>query len=1010
VRLNDGQTTEDNNVANSSFFFADEQKPGRLEMDLTASKNISRIHLYSEHPEKRVGQDVSIYVSNDQFAKSTLPEEQLEKNGWRKITNFKTKRVDSPGKYGVAVVAPNNQSLGGMHKLLFICSNPPGSIKHTFLTEIDIYENQAPALKPLASTLNAKRPSFIAHHNGNATFRDSGNGTLVLDFPASDKATQATLSYTSASVDATPAAIELIKKLTPSPRELTSLTKGGPSIFPQTVTTKGTVSNEEKAWVADQIELPMSNPWNVGVRPGGFDFFSDGDSAALSTWEGDVWVVTGLKGDFKEFKWKRFASGLFETLGLKIVDDIIYVHGRDQITRLHDQNKDGEADWYECFNNDVLITKNFHEFSFSLQTDKAGNFYFTKGSPVRPGGRGFDEILPHNGTIMKVSKDGKKFEVIATGLRAPGGMALGPNGEITTGENEGSWQPACKLNYFTGKDKFLGTEPAAHHLAGQKMHQPMIYFPHSVDNSGGEQVWIPSQYDQSKWGLKPDELIHLSYGMSSLYRVLPETINDQIQGGVVRIPVNIKSSAMRARFHPDHSLYTLGFRGWQTNAATNQAFERIRFTGKEINIPDQMRATDKGVYIRFEHPLDPESVKDKFNFSIERWKYIYCVQYGSGKFSIDNPDLAAEKLALEKESKNHDKRDKVEVLSSQLLSDGKTVFLHIPSMKPAEQFHIKYKLKFSDGQTAESEIMSTIHNLNKHTDMALIEGSKIAEKSPENLKPGLVQTITREGSQDIRISRLAAQYVAKEDQVSDMLSPESNGKKFTSVWSGYLVLNERSTQQFALEGNGSAVLKIKGKEILNLTGKLDGKLSESIQLDPGAHEFELSYTSADDGTAHVRTLWQTAEMPLQAVAPKYFQYQSNDSILQALHTRTGRDLMQQQNCTACHADQNLPPTNSKSSTDLSTIGSKLSEEWLAEWLASPHTMKPGTTMPAFVDGSTAEGKKDAADMAAYLASLKSDENIALTPQPEMIQQGGHLFHQLGCVACHMSTRNSHSRV
>lgn len=1000
VRLNDGQTTEDNNAAKHSFFFADEQKQGRLEMDLTASKNISRIHLYSEHPEKRVGQNVTIYVSNDQFAKSTLPEDQLEKNGWKKLTNFITKRVDSPGKYGVAVVAPNNNSLGGMHKLLFICSNPPGSMNHTFFTEIDIYEKQAPALKPLASTLNAKRPSFIAHLNGNATFRDAGNGTLVLDFPASDKPTLASLAYTSASVDATPAAIELLKRLTPSPRELASLTKGGSAIFPQTVTTTGTISQEKNAWVTDQIGIPTNNPWSVMVRPGGFDFFSDGDSAALSTWEGDVWVVSGLKGDFKEFKWRRYASGLFETLGLKIVDDIIYVHGRDQITRLHDQNKDGEADWYECFNNDFLITKNFHEFAFSLQTDKEGNFYFTKASPVRPGGRGFDEILPHNGTVMKVSKDGKKLEVLATGLRAPGGLGVGPNGEITTGENEGSWQPVCKLNYFTGKDKFLGTEPAAHHLAGQKLHLPLVYLPHSTDNSGGEQVWVPSNYDKSKWGLNPDELIHLSYGKSSLYRVLPETINGQIQGGVVRIPFNIKSSAMRARFHPDHSLYALGFRGWQTNAATNEAFERIRYTGMPINIPDQLRMTDKGVYIRFEHPLDPDSVKDKFNFNVERWKYIRCSQYGSGKFSIDNPDLAAEKLALEKESANLDKRDKVEVLSSQLLSDGKTVFVHIPTMKTADQLYIKYKVKFKDGQTAESDIMSTVHNLVAHTDMKLIENDQLAEKAPENLKPGLAQTLAREGSQDIRISRLAAEYVAKDDQVSDMLSSETKNKKFTSVWKGYIVLEQRTTPQFALEGNGSAVLKIKGKEILSLSGKFDGKLSESIQLDPGAHEFELSYTSADDGTAHVRTLWQTAEIPLQSIAPKYFQYQSNDSILKALHTRAGRDLMQQQNCTACHTDQNLPPVVAKSSVDLSSIGSKVSQQWLAEWLVSPHTVKPGTTMPAFVDGSTAEGKKDAADMAAYLASLKAGAAQEVAPQPDMVKQGGHLVHQLGCVACH----------
>jgi glucose/arabinose dehydrogenase len=35
-------------------------------------------------------------------------------------------------------------------------------------------------------------------------------------------------------------------------------------------------------------------------------------------------------------KWRRYASGLHQALGLKVVDDKVYVLGRDQITRLHD--------------------------------------------------------------------------------------------------------------------------------------------------------------------------------------------------------------------------------------------------------------------------------------------------------------------------------------------------------------------------------------------------------------------------------------------------------------------------------------------------------------------------------------------------------------------------------------------------------------------------------------------------------------------------------------------------
>ncbi|MDA7882058.1 hypothetical protein N9A94_07100 [Akkermansiaceae bacterium] len=212
-----------------------------------------------------------------------------------------------------------------------------------------------------------------------------------------------------------------------------SLTKGGPSLFPETIEVHGRVSEDKAGYAVDDIPLPKGNPWESNIRFGGYDFFSDGKRVACSTWNGDVWIASGIDGDLSKITWRRFASGLYQTLGLKIVDDVIYTHGRDQLTRLHDLNGDGEADFYECFNNDVLITPGFHEFAFDLQTDKEGNFYFSKAAPVLSGGRGFSELTEHTGTILRVSPDGKSIKRMARGIRAPGGIGIGPNGEMTTG-------------------------------------------------------------------------------------------------------------------------------------------------------------------------------------------------------------------------------------------------------------------------------------------------------------------------------------------------------------------------------------------------------------------------------------------------------------------------------------------------------------------------------------------------------------------------------------------------
>jgi hypothetical protein len=490
------------------------------------------------------------------------------------------------------------------------------------------------------------------------------------------------------------------------PVDLVSHTKGGDGLWEESITTSGTVSNDKKAeWVTDTISLPEDNPWHANLRYSGFDFL-DEDTAALCTWNGDVWTVSGLKGDWSKFVWKRFASGLFEPLGLKVVNGVIYVHGRDQITKLQDLNKDGEADRYEAFFREFAVSTNFHEFSFELQTDKAGNFYTAKASPVRAGGRGFDTIYPHHGTVLKISPDGTKYSVIATGLRAPGGLGVGPNGEITTGENEGTWQPCCKINYFTPNQApvFLGTEPSRHDVK-KPFTEPLCYLPMSVDNSGASQVWVPPGVD---FGLKAGELIHLSYGQSSLFRVLPDPVDGVMQGGVVKMPVSLQSSAMRARFHPDGSLYVCGLRGWQTNAASESAFQRIR-RNKEVpvDLPDKVEFTRTGVRIHFAESLNREVATDLESYSAERWNYVRGPQYGGGEFSVDKPDKAAEKQALEKESQEHRVHDKIVIKAARLSKDGQTLDLDLEGHKPSMQLKVTWDLEGTGNEVIKGEYYGT---------------------------------------------------------------------------------------------------------------------------------------------------------------------------------------------------------------------------------------------------------------------------------------------------------------
>ncbi len=493
--------------------------------------------------------------------------------------------------------------------------------------------------------------------------------------------------------------------------ELSKLTKGGPALWPETVTVKGSLGLNTSAYTVDTIPVPFENPYQADMLLAGVDFFSDG-RAAVSTFHGDVWIVSGLDDKLQNVTWKRYACGLYHALGLKIVNDKVYVLGRDQITRLHDLNKDGEADFYENFNNDVLITKNFHEFALDLHTDPQGNFYFAKAGPVNNGGRGFQQILPHHGTMMRVSKDGSKLDVVATGFRAPNGMGVGPNGELTTGENEGTWTPRCRINWVKEGGFYGVVDLAQKTPLPTDYDRPLCWLPKDVDNSGGGQVWVTSD----KWGPLKGELLHTAYGTCSLYLVLKEQVNGLMQGGVVKLPLNFESGIMRARFSPkDGQLYLVGMKGWQTSAGKNGCFQRVRYTGKPLNLPRQLHAVKGGLVIEFSEALDKELATDMENYSLAQWNYVWSASYGSPEISAKagNTLQPGDKGGTEwtKDQMMIKQHDTLTIKAVKLSADGKMVFLEVPELQPAMQVHLRYNLETAAGAALRQEIFHTIHQL-----------------------------------------------------------------------------------------------------------------------------------------------------------------------------------------------------------------------------------------------------------------------------------------------------------
>ena len=571
----------------------------------------------------------------------------------------------------------------------------PSSIGEAFVRTFEIGGNERELKLALAETGSGHPEILIGVKHGEGTKMETVDGLTTLTIPAG-------FGPKMFAVIIAPKGSDDLEKAMEATVRRVGIQREGTRRWPDEIVTKGALATSKTpdgAYVTDRITPPLRNPWNRRVRFGGMDFFEDGKSAALSTWDGDIWIVEGIDEDLDELKWRRIASGGFETLGLVIVGGVIYTTGRDEITRYHDMNGDGEIDFYQNFSNLHTSSQGFHEFIFDLHRDRAGNFYFAKAGPVRAGGRGFGggggngEVSLSAGSLMKVDKTGRKLEVVATGFRAPTGIGLGPDGQLTTGDNEGTWVPRCPINWVE-PGGFYGVEDLAHGFDIKSFKQPLCWLDKSWDNSGGGQEWVTSE----RWGPFQGELLHASYGRSSLYLVMKEKVKGLMQGGVVKLPVRFTSSAMRLRFNKvDGQLYNAGLKGWQSNAVQPGGFDRVRYTGKPVYSVRGLNVIKTGVRLTFTQPLNRKSAEDLGNWSGKRWNYKRTSNYGSPDFSVADPNKRG--------------KDTLTINSAKLSADGRSVTLEIEDFKPVMQQTISFGLETKDGTEIRQEIMHTVNVL-----------------------------------------------------------------------------------------------------------------------------------------------------------------------------------------------------------------------------------------------------------------------------------------------------------
>ncbi|MEO6004570.1 MAG: DUF6797 domain-containing protein [Opitutus sp.] len=445
----------------------------------------------------------------------------------------------------------------------------------------------------------------------------------------------------------------------------------------------GTIS--ENGLLFDRIAVPEENPWRRRVRAADLAFLDD-DRAAVVTYDGDVWIVSGFADEaLKKLTWRRFASGLSEPLAIAAPIQLIQVATKNGIVRLHDRDTNGEADWYENFNDQLIQSQTSRSFPLDMAVGPDGSTYVTQGgivnqSGIKSGGTG----TPHSGAILKISPDGRSSHVFARAAREPF-VAVHPKTGVVTGtDQQGHFIPSSVSYVIRDGDSFGFLE-----LHPTKLTPPLVWIPHEQDTSSSSESWIMGA-GMGPWN---GALLHLSYGTGRMFIISPDLDAAVPQGAAIPLDLKTDFPLLHARMHPrGDAVYVAGFQIWGTRTATQWGLARLRVGSTPVVTAIRARSTSEGVVLEFAEPVDPASLTAK-NIVVRAWNYVRSAEYGSGRYTLEGaPGTTAIGVG--------------QIVAS---ADRKSVFVHLPHLAPADQLEVRHEFRLASGATTGSVVYFTIH-------------------------------------------------------------------------------------------------------------------------------------------------------------------------------------------------------------------------------------------------------------------------------------------------------------
>lgn len=437
-----------------------------------------------------------------------------------------------------------------------------------------------------------------------------------------------------------------------------------------------------------EVSLGLPNINNVRYRP-------DGTLVALA-YDGDVYLLRDTDGDGVEDRADRFWENrgrLRSPIGMALTPpgyargDGLFVASKGKVSLIVDTDRDGMAD------QEIVVAQGWKELphgvdALGVALDADGNIYFGLGAAdftnaylVKDGTAHYD-LRSERGTILKVSPDFARREIVATGIRFPVGLAF-RNGDLFATDQEGAtWLP--NGNPF---DELLHVQPGRHY--GFPPRHPK-HLPNVIDE--------PSVFDygpqhQSTCGLffnKPtfgprwwaDDALVAGYSRGKLYRTklakapAGYVAQNQLLACLNRLTADVCVSPGGDLVVACHS----GEPDWGSGPQGRGRLYKISYV--DPSIPQPVVAWPAGLNearIAFDRPLDPAQLQGLAKaVTIERGRYVAA----GDRFESLRPGYAVVHQQLTAP------RFELPVLSAQLAPDRRTLILATASHPEAVTYAV----------------------------------------------------------------------------------------------------------------------------------------------------------------------------------------------------------------------------------------------------------------------------------------------------------------------------------